>query len=228
MKNLFFAFAVLFSISSFAQQSNYSKWKEDAKGEINLVPEYGNITKTKEQIALDDDFIKLCLKEDGTYQKASEHMVGLGFKYLYQGDVKTAMRRFNQAWLLNHKNENVYWGFGAVYFTFGDNDEALKQLNKGLAINPNSSNILTDIATIYTGYYVSKQDVNSLNKAIDLFCQSYKIDSKNQNTLFKLSVAYFYKQDCTNATKYYDECMKLGGQAVQQGYTDALKKQCGK
>lgn len=228
MKGLFFAVISFLSLSTFAQQVNYVQWKEEAKSEINLLPEYGNAAKTKEQIAVDDDFIKLCLKEDGTYKKASEHMVSLGFKYLYQGDPKTAMRRFNQAWLLNPKNENAYWGFGAIYFTFNDYGEALKQLDKGLAINPNSSNILTDIATIYTGYFVNKHDINDLNKAIDLFSQSYKIDSTNQNTLFKLSVAYFYKQDCVNAMKYYEECMKLGGQSINQGYADALKKQCGK
>ncbi|MGF7078243.1 tetratricopeptide repeat protein [Mucilaginibacter sp. UYCu711] len=228
MKSLFLFFISLISLASFAQQANYAQWKEEAKSEINLVPEYGNATKTKEQIALDDDFIKVCLKEDGTYQKASEHMVKLGFKYLYQGDIKTAMRRFNQAWLLDHKNENAYWGFGAVYFTFSDYPEALKQLDIGLVINPNSSNILTDKATIYNGYFISKHDISDLNKAIALFNQSYKIDSGNQNTLFKMSVAYFYKQDCANAMRYYDECMKLGGHPIPQGYADALKKQCGK
>jgi tetratricopeptide (TPR) repeat protein len=228
MKSLFLFFISLISLASFAQQVNYAQWKEEAKSEINLVPEYGNATKTKEQIAVDDDFIKVCLKEDGTYQKASGHMVKLGFKYLYQGDIKTAMRRFNQAWLLDHKNENAYWGFGAIYFTFSDYAEALKQLDKGLVINPNSSNILTDKATIYNGYFISKHDINDLNKAIALFNQSYKIDPGNQNTLFKMSVAYFYKQDCANAMRYYNECMKLGGQPIPQGYADALKKQCGK
>lgn len=228
MKKIFFVSLFLISFSSFAQQINYAQWKEGAKTEINLQPEYGNVAKTKEQIAEDDTFIKLCLKEDVTYQKASEHMVGLGFKYLYKGDIKTAMRRFNQAWLLNHQNENAYWGFGAIYFTFNDNDEALKQLDKGLVINPNSSNILTDKATIYTGYFVNKHDISYLNNAIALFTQSYKIDPVNQNTLFKLSVAYFYKQDCVNAVKYYDECIKLGGQPIPRGYADALKKQCGK
>ncbi|MCC8425933.1 M48 family metallopeptidase [Mucilaginibacter sp. UR6-11] len=228
MKSFLLLPALLISFSSFAQQFNYTQWKEEAKTEINLIPEYGNVAKTKGQLAEDDTFIKLCLKEDGTYRKASEHMVQLGFKYLYQSDIKTAMRRFNQAWLLDHQNENVYWGFGAIYFSFNDYDEALKQLDKGLAINPNSSNILTDKATIYTGYFVIKHDKNDLNNAINLFTKSYKMDPVNQNTLFKLSVAYFYKQDCVNALKYYNECDKLGGQPIPPGYADALKKQCEK
>ena len=182
--------------------------------------------KSKELIDEDQKLIDLALKTDGTPRKASEHFVSLGFDYLYRGDLKTAMKRFNQAWLVDHKNENAYWGFGAVYFSFNDYEEALKQLNKGLAINPNSSNILTDVATINTGLFVSKHDATYLENAIALFNKSYKIDPVNQNTLFKLSVAYFYKNDCSNAWKYYDECMKLGGKSISPGYLDALKKQC--
>jgi tetratricopeptide (TPR) repeat protein len=228
MKRLLLFSLLLISFSSFAQQVNYSQFKEEAKTEINLIPEYGSVIKTKEQIAEDDAFIKVCLTQEGTLQKASKHLVNLGFTHLNKGDIKTAMRRFNQAWLLDPKNEDAYWGFGAVYFTFNDYDEALKQLDKGLAINPNSSNIITDKATIYTGYFINKHNSADLNSAINLLAKSYQIDAVNQNTLFKLSVAYFYKQDCVNATKYYDECMKLGGQPIPQGYADALKKQCGK
>lgn len=99
-------------------------------------------------------------------------------------------------------------------------------MQKGLAINPKSSNILTDEATIYTQFYHTKNDPSFLDKAIDLFNQSYKIDPTNQNTLFKLSVAYFYKGDCKDAWKFYDECMELGGKSISPGYGDALKKRC--
>jgi tetratricopeptide (TPR) repeat protein len=227
MRYLLYLFLLL-STSSVAQQMSYGEWKEKAKTEINLVPEYGKVKKDKSDLESDQKFIDYELKELGSLKKASEEMIKLGFDYLYRGDLETSMKRFNQAWLLDSKNENAYWGFAAVYFMFKDYDEALKQLDKGLVLNPNSSNILTDKATIYAGYFVNKHDVNYLNKSIALFIQSYKIDPRNQNTLFKLSVAYFYKQDCVNALKYYNECMKLGGQPVPKGYADALKKQCGK
>ena len=224
-----YIFAFIFSViglSAMGQQISYNQWKEKAKTEINLRPEYGNLPKDKEQIKADNDFIATVLKLDTTRQKASENLVKLGFSYLYQGDLQTAMFRFNQAWLLNPKNENAYWGFAAVYFSFNDDVEALKQLEKGLLLNPNSANLLTDKATIYTGYHVSKNDMTYLDKAISLFNKSYKIDPLNQNTLFKLSAAYYYKNDCANAWRYYNECVKLGGRSISPGYADALRKQC--
>ena len=213
---------------SFAQQITYKQWQEEAKIEIRLLPEFGNVPKTKSQNDADQELIANQLKLDGTHRKASESLVKLGFDYLYNGNIKTAMFRFNQAWLLDPKNENAYWGFAVIYFNFQDYTEALKQLEKGLMINPNSSNILTDKATIYMAYYQSDNNPDQLNKAIEIFNQSYKIDSSNQNTLFKLSAAYFYKKDCSNANRFYNECMKLGGQQISPGYGEALKQLCNK
>ena len=106
-------------------QITYGQFQADAQEAINLRPEYGNVRKTDEQIADDNKLIEYEVKELGTRHKASEALVQLGFRYLYNGDVETAMKRFNQAWLLDPKNENAYWGFGAVYFTFQDAKEAL-------------------------------------------------------------------------------------------------------
>lgn len=228
MKYILIILSIFIAQSSFAQQMSYSEWQQEAKSEIRLLPEYGNAEKTKEQKETDDELIKTELKIDTTHRKASEHLVRLGFDYLYRGNLKTAMYRFNQAWLLDPKNEDAYWGFASIYFSFNDYDEALKQLNKGLLINPHSSNFITDIATIYTGYYAKKHNINDLNKAIELFNKSYSIDPSNQNTSFKLSAVYYYKKDCINAWKFYNVCQKLGGQPITQDYTEALKKMCAK
>jgi len=218
--------ALLIGKLCFSQQISYQDWQEQAKSEIRLLPEYGHVAKTKEQIAIDNELIQDELKQEGTHRKASDHLIRVGFDYLYKGDLKTAMYRFNQAWLLDPKNENDYWGFASIYFSFNDYNEALTQLEKGLTINPNSANILTDKATIYTVYYHTKNSPEYLDKAISIFNKSYKIDPSNQNTLFKLSVAYFYKKDCSNAWKFHNECIKLGGQPITSDYTAALKKMC--
>ena len=133
MKYLLTLIGALAANFVFAQQVTYQQFMEDAKTEINLQPEYGNIQKSDAMKREDDVFISTALQSDTTVQKASDHLVRLGFTYLYRGDFETAMKRFNQAWLLDPKNENAYWGFGAIYFSFGDYKEALNQFEKGLA-----------------------------------------------------------------------------------------------
>ena len=230
MRYLLLILVSLISLNSFGQQITYEQWKEEAKTDIRLQPEYGNVKKTDGQIKSDNELIRSSLKVDTTPRKASDHLVQLGFNYLSKDDMRTAMYRFNQAWLLDPKNENVYWGFGAIYGTFNDYPTAIIQYDKGLAINPNSSVILTDKATLYfAGFqHDPNHDQNKLNTAIDLLKKSYGIDAKNQNTIFKLSVCYFLNKDCTNAWKFYDECKQLGGQPISEEFTSALKQMCAK
>jgi tetratricopeptide (TPR) repeat protein len=206
----------------------YDDWKEEAKLDVRLSPKFGNVVKNEAQKEADQELINDYTKQEGTAQKGSELLVKLGFNYLYKGDPKTAMYRFNQAWLLNPKNENALWGFAVVYFNFGDFDNALKQLNEGLKLNPKSSNILTDLGTIHCVLFQAHNDQKQLIQALDFFNQSYAVDPGNQNTLFKLSAVYLMKKDCSNALKYYNECKALGGKPLTDEYVEAIEKSCGK
>ncbi|MGX5691427.1 tetratricopeptide repeat protein [Arcticibacter tournemirensis] len=221
-------FLLAISTISFGQAISYSAWKEEAKSNIRLLPQYGGAEKTQEQKSADQELIDAYTAQEGSRRKGSELLVKLGFDYLYRGDLKTAMYRFNQAWILDSGNANAYWGFGAVYFSFGDFDNAQKQYDQGLKIDENSTNILTDKATIYMTSYMNGENESDYNQALTLFRKSYSIDSKNPNTLFKLSVCYFVKKDCGNAWKYYNECQKLGGHPITKEYTEALAQGCKK
>ena len=214
-------------ISTPHNKITYEEWKEEAKSNIRLFPKFRDAVKDEGQKEADQELINDYIKQQGTRHKGSEVLVNLGFDYLYGGDPKTAMYRFNQAWLLDPKNENAFWGFAVIYFNFGDFGNAMKQLNEGLELNPKSSNILTDKATIHLIFFQAHNDQKELATALDLFTQSYDIDPKNQNTLFKLSALYFMKKDCTNALKYYNECKALGGKPLTQEYIKAIEKSCG-
>lgn len=219
-----FIFLLSMYITGHTQSIDYATWKEESKTNIRLLPEYGSLPKSRGQQAADAEFIAESLKEDKSRRKASDKMVDLGFKYLYQQDLKTAMYRFNQAWLLDHENENAYWGFGAVYVTFNDAEAALKQYDKGLKLNQKSSNILTDKGTVYVMKYQASNSNVDMDSAVSLFKRSYAIDPKNQNTLFKSSVLYFMMGDCEQALKYFDECMALGGDPVSNEYKEGIKR----
>jgi Tfp pilus assembly protein PilF len=219
---------LLYSISVLAgaQHLTYAEWKEEAKTNIRLLPKYGNAEKTSDQRQADAEFIEASVKQNGTRENASREMVRLGFKYLYQGDLRTAMYRFNQAWLLDPKNEDAFWGFGGVYFYFGDVAMAHVQYDEGLTINPKSSNLLTDKATLHMLSYNQNNKASDLKTAIQLFEKSYAIDPKNENTLFKLSVAYFLKSDCSNAKRYYTECKEIKCKSITQEYESSLTEKC--
>ncbi len=226
MKKIFIIIFSCFSFPIMAQQITYQEWKAATKEEIRLLPKYGGIKKTPAQIELDQNFITSTLANEPDRRKASDYLIKRGFDFYYKGNLKTAMFRFNQAWLIDPTNENVNWAFGSVYFFFNDYENTLKQYEEGLKLNSKSSNILTDKATIFATKYSDGKNKKDLGTALSLYKKSYLIDSKNQNTLFKMSALYFFIDDCTNAKKYFDECKKLGGKPIPVGYDVALKSRC--
>jgi tetratricopeptide (TPR) repeat protein len=221
MRYLLLTFFITVSSLVFGQAISYSAWKEEARNNSRLLPKYGKAEKTPEQKKADKELIDAYVAQAGSRSKGSELLIRLGFNYLYKGDLRTAMYRFNQAWLLDPQNPNVNWGFGAVYFLLGDFPKALEQYDEGLKADENNSNILTDKATIYMTRYMDSNNEKDYNQALSLFKKSYSVNPTYQNTLFKISVCYFLKKDCDNAWKYYDECQILGGEPITKEYTEA-------
>ena len=236
MKKIFTLTIVLFAFTTFyGQQMSTVEWDKLAKTDNRLLPKYGHIPKTKEQKEFDEKFIEETVQQEqfkGDRTAASNHLISLGFNYLYRGDLKTAMYRFNQAFLLDSLNTDIYWGYGAVYMTLGNYEKAKLLYEEGLSQNPNNTHLLTDLGTYFMAqYYMTepgnrKAGMKNLDTAITYLLQSYQLDKTDQNTAFKLSICYWNKGKCDKAWKYYEECMALGGQPITEAYTKDLKKKC--
>jgi tetratricopeptide (TPR) repeat protein len=236
MKKFLVLAITLLTLKSFAQMSS-DDWNKQAKSNIRLLPKYGHKQKTDTQKQLDEKFLKETMQQDqfkGNRTAASDYMIKLGFDYLYKGDLKTAMYRFNQAYLLDSTNIDIYWGYGAVYMSLGDYEQAQKQYQEGLSVRPTNTHLLTDYGTYFLAQYYAlipideKNAKTNLDSAIVYMNKSYQYDAKDQNTLFKLSICHWLKGDCTNAWKFYDECKKLGGEPITEEYTKDLEKKCPK
>jgi len=223
----------LISVQSFGQLITLEEWNKEAETNIRLLPKYGLVTKTPEQKAADNNLIADMTSKGLTRRQASNQFIEVGFQYLYK-DIKIAMYRFNQAYLLDSTNVDIYWGYGGVYAALGDLSRSKQQYQIGLSKEQNNTRILTDLATCYLSEFYSLNESqpqlakNKLDTAVTLFTKSYQFDKTNQNTLFKLSVCYYNKQDCDNAQRYYKECLRLGGAPITEEYKKSIIKACGK
>src|SRR5690606_8874182 len=108
----------IISIAPFAQNLTFEHWQNESRQNKGLLPRYGDSKKSKEEIESDRAFEKKVMESFEHREDASNHMIDLGFQYLYRGDPRTAMYRFNQAYLLDRENPYIYWGYGAVYMFF--------------------------------------------------------------------------------------------------------------
>lgn len=223
--------------SAFAQQSTKDAdiWDIEAQSNIRLLPRYGMIEKTAEQQAIDQKFIETTLNSEkfkGNKRAASDHMIQLGFQYLNRGDIKTAMYRFNQAYLLDNNNPEIFWGYAAVYMSLEKYEAAHLQYQAGLLMQPDNTHLLTDLGTYYVVMHIENNSKDpakamaSLDTAITIFNKSYTLDKNDPNTSFKLSAAYFAQGDCTNAVKFLEICDQSGGDPVTDDYRNALAEMC--
>lgn len=236
MKRFIQILLLIFVTSGVAQNENFTKWVALANEDPSLQPEYGNIQKSEELKESDKKFIKELLAEyNGDKKLASEIMIELGFKYLYQKrDLETAMRRFNQAFLVNPKNANLYYGFGAVYFNLGALDEARIQYDKGLAIEPKHFEILTDYGTTYLGEYYNNpnlendQSKEKLDLALNKLKESYQVNPNYGSTTYKLSIVYLLKNDCENSEKFLDLTKENNSEIISQDYLNEFNLKCKK
>src|ERR1051325_3259487 len=73
--------------------------------DINLLPKYGLLPKNDAQKNADAIFLAEMDKEyKGDRKKAAEDVALMGWQFLREGNGAVAMKRFNQAWLLNNEN----------------------------------------------------------------------------------------------------------------------------
>jgi Tfp pilus assembly protein PilF len=98
-----------------------------AQDDLNLLPKYGLQPKSDSQKEADKVFVK-GMDEDyhGNRKHAAADMAMRGWQYLRGGDADDAMRRFNQAWLLDKTNGTALWGMAAVEADKEKYDDALK------------------------------------------------------------------------------------------------------
>lgn len=122
---LLFLFLLNSTSTSFAK-------KGDCPEGINLLPMYGGVKKCDEQLISDKEFLALVDRQEPDRQKSSQEMVKAGIYFLNRGDYDSAMKRMNQAWLLNNENIQVYAYFMLLLDVKGKTNEAIGMLDDTL------------------------------------------------------------------------------------------------
>lgn len=117
---------LLFASSLYAQTKEELLILLNDHGKINLVPMYGEgkVEKTEDLKEADRKIIEDETKQFGTKDSACIMFNRTAWNYFYEGDLKIAMRRFNQAWLLDSNNASEYFGFSAILEVIKENPDS--------------------------------------------------------------------------------------------------------
>jgi len=180
---------------------------------INLLPMYGKVKKCSDQIQYDNEFIKTVDKVYKDRKQAAAHFVNRGWEYYYKGKPDTAMMRFNQAWLLDSLNADVYWGFGNLVGMQSKFKESLALFNRSLKLNPANAKVWESASNSYGQLFVQTQNVSFLNSCIEYLKTAIKLDP-NARTYAQLTAAYSYFMQKDSARKYLAITDKIDRNAI--------------
>ncbi|GAA3962292.1 hypothetical protein GCM10022407_06440 [Hymenobacter antarcticus] len=179
------------------------------KSASNLLPRYGNMPKRSELLVADQELLNYCDQKFPGRPEAAKAFSARGWDYMRAQDPVTAIKRFNQAWLLDSTDAGAFWGFGVVMGQRQQYDESLGYFQTAYRLDGSNKRLLVDMATTRLELYAAKKEAGLLDGAIhdlQLFLAD-SMDAKTNalayvNAYSKLGAAYTFKQDYASAWKY--------------------------
>ena len=171
----------------------------------NKVPMYGEIPKSEYHEKLDKEFIKDVVKKYGSKKEACEAHVDFGWRYYYNKDGVTSMKRFNQAWLLNPDNPDIYFGFAALTEAKGNQKEADRLYRIGL-----DKDVKKERAEIcYKKIADCKEQNEDYNGTINAYLKIIELNDKNTFAYKKLGYFYSFTSDSIKSEMYLTRAIEL-------------------
>ena len=157
-----------------------------------------------------------------------------GWKAYYEGDFDKSMRRFNQAWMFDPENPEVYWGFGLVLQKraakedkFRNLRESIKWLEIAHSKNPKNGMILGDLAFAHSiiGFELKKKEEKQLHfsKADDLFERAYALTPDYPPIVAHWSQHLYFTRNYLKAKEKMKEAAN-GGFKFNPHYLKELEK----
>lgn len=115
-----------------------------AEFQVNELPMYGNLQKTSVQQVADRRYIARMTKDGRSREAAAEYVARAGWSAYYAGDHALAIKRFNQAWLLDPDNQFALWGFALISIERGHVKEAVRYFRMAIDSGPENANLRRD------------------------------------------------------------------------------------
>lgn len=170
--------------------------------ELNLQPKYGLVPKSEAQLAADAKFIASIDKlYKGNRKKASYELACRGWQLLRQSNIPEAMKRFNQAWLVDNSNGIALWGMAAVQSVSGKPDQSLKLFSEAESIVGSDINFSADYAKAVGFAGAQTKNRALINDAFSRFSRIYEKAPQHTLNLQNWAITLYYVGNYAEAWK---------------------------
>lgn len=215
-----------------AQHLTYTEWLHRSLADIRLLPRYGDREKTGAQCASDSAFVRAVMLVDSLPRSASARLIDHGTALLRQGEMGQAMMRFNQAWLVDSLNADVYWGYGTFFMELDRPAVALQWYKRGLAVDSMSTRLLDAMATALLAerHLVAKEQperaADLLSAAIALLEKAQRLAPEEAALCHRLALCQLLRKNCAEARRWHERCLTQPGCQPERGFEELLRRDC--
>ena len=172
----------------------------------NLLPKYGQLPKNEAQKATDERYIAEAKRYfNGDLKKAASQVALTGWKYLRGGDFDGAMRRFNQAWLLDPANGSAVWGMAVYQAQTGKVAEAFSLFSEADGLIGEDMDFQADYARHQGFVGAQTRDEARLQDAYKRFARVYEKMPQHVLNLQNWAITLFFVGNYAEAWKKIKE-----------------------
>jgi tetratricopeptide (TPR) repeat protein len=192
---------------------------------INLLPKYGSNPTNEAQQSADAKFIATVDEYyKGNREKAAQELAVKGWEDLQQKDFNSAMRRFNQSWLINNSSGTAIWGMAVIQARTGNPTEAMKLFTEAERTIGEDIDFATDYAKAIGVTGVSTKDTALVEDAFKRFAHIYEKTPEHVANLQNWAITLFLVGNYAGAWKKIQlaEAAPRGSE-LDQKFVAALK-----
>ncbi|TGE24323.1 tetratricopeptide repeat protein [Hymenobacter aquaticus] len=179
-----------------------------APNRLNERPRYGGLVKTAQQLEADKTFVAEALRQYGNAPAAAQAHVNFGWHYLATGHLPTAIKRFNQAWLLDSTSADVYYGFSAYLHQLARPVQATQYEQLAQRHDQGNAALLRYYASLAYGQSVRRDYAGAIatNQRI------LALDADNASAHSRMGYFFMQQQDTVRASHHLSRAVELNPQ----------------
>lgn len=199
---------------------------------INELPLYGGVIKSTAQLEFDKKFIEEVLKlTNGNHIKAGQQLIYKGWEEILKQDTVTAIKRFNQAYLLDPENYEIYWGLGIATNLQGKFSESKKLFKRAFEINSRNGKLAADYVSSLLNMAASYLNSNNRTALTNILDEALKEATLAIRKFPNLSLLYlnrakvhYYLKNETQAIQDLELAKKYGSTGLDPDFLKTLEK----
>ena len=229
---LLLVLSALLPLAVSAQHLTYPEWQARSQVDARLKPHFQGHVFTPEQRISNDVLVTRILESEPDRRVASERLVQLGLQHLQEGDLVSAMYRFNHAWLVDSSNATPFHGYGLFFLALDRNTEAGQQFADGLAMDSTHVPLLREMAsTLIAGQYVEREKHperadTMVRTARALLDRAYRRAPEDAAVVMQRTVCSLLLKECEDARTWYARYLATDDDTDARPLQAAMDREC--